>query len=796
MLLNYLSVAWRSLRKNALYSLINIGGLSAGLCVCMLILLYVIHEHSYDRFHKNADRIFRVHGSLTMGGSPILFQGLSYPSGPLVKQVDPRVDSYVRMKIPDQPVPVQNKGIPDRLFAEKKWAFADRNFFSFFSFPLIRGTPQSVLQKPFTVVLSERAAKKYFGEEDPVGKLLLYNHTYTMEITGVAKNPPSNSSIDFDFIASLSSIASITEMEHLLTISYAGPGEIFTYVRLTRPGAAQGVEKTMNMLASRGEDPGFSNPEFHLDAFRDTHLGLNFGDWSNIKYLTLFPLIAALVLLLALINYMSLATARATTRAKEIGVRKTMGAGRKTVAFQFYVESGLYAVLAFALSFVLFTLLRPGFLNLLHLSIDTSFLMTPTVLGLFAGLLVITILLAGSYPAIVLSSFSPVSILSGKGSKQRGGALVRKSFTVLQFTISVALIVCSIIMNQQLYFFRHKDTGLNRGNMVMIPFSRDMGKHYSAFKQDVAVIPGVGQMATTHFPLYGSFDMSFVDGINQGNPFPLWIITADAAFIPTVGIHWKFPPADLAELNSSENIVLNESAIPALHLSPNPVGQTISMNDSKYKVAGVVKDFNYENLGTKINPIAIVKDTSIEKNLANPGCLYVKIPPHVNLPTLLESIRKVHDRYDPGTPFEYQFMDDAFNDLFKSEDRLADLLEVFTVLTIGIACLGLFALAAFSAAQRTKEIGIRKVLGAGVLGIVRLLTTEFIILVGISIVMATPLAWWAMNHWLRDFAYRISINPWVFAGAGLGALVIALITVSAQALRAAWANPVKSLRSE
>jgi putative ABC transport system permease protein len=796
MLLNYLSIAWRSLRKNPLYSFINISGLSAGLCVCMLILLYVAHEHSYDRFHKNADRIFRINGSLIMGTQTINFQGVSFPSGPLVKETDPRVTDYLRIKTVDQPVPIQNKEYPARLFAEKKWIFTDPDFFSFFTFPLISGNPAAVLQRANTVVLSERVAKKYFGIQDPIGRLLQYNHKYTLEVTGVAKDPPSNSSIDFDFIASLSSLSSMEEYTDEVKAQGVGFGGVNTYVRISHPEAARGVEKTLDLLGAATDEGAFSHPDFHLDAFTGIHLGLNFGDFTNIKYLSIFPLVAGLVLLLALINYMSLATARATARAGEIGVRKTMGAGRRAIAFQFYVESTLYAVLAFSLGWGLFFLLKPGFLNLLHLAIDDSFLMTPGILALFGGLLLLTIGVAGSYPALVLSSFNPVETLSGKVSKQRGGALVRKTFTVGQFTISVALVICSLIMNRQLFLFRHMDTGLNRENVVMIPFSRDMGAHYNAFKQGLSALPGITRIATTHFPIYGTVNISMVTQAGKGSPIPLDILDADSAFIPTAGIRWRFPPRDLTQLTTPHHIVINESAIGELHLSANPIGETIEMDDAKYIVSGVVRDFNYFDLNGKIRGLGLVEDTLHLNNKPNPGCLYVKTAPHINMPSLMESIQKIHDRYDTGTPFEYQFMDDAFDNMFKAEDRLADLIGVFTALTIGIACLGLFGLAAFSAAQRTREIGVRKVLGAGIYQIVRLLTVEFLLLVGLAIAISVPVAWWVMDHWLERFTYRVSISPWVFVSAGLGALLIAILTVSSQALKAAMGNPVKSLRTE
>ena len=541
---------------------------------------------------------------------------------------------------------------------------------------------------------------------------------------------------------------------------------------------------------------GFGASTFHLDRFTDSHLGLNFGDFSNTKYLEIFPIVAGLVLLLALINYMSLATARATTRAKEVGVRKTMGAGRKTVAAQFYVESALYAVLAFGLGWGLFLLIKPGFLHLLHLDIDDTFLTQPVNLALLGGLLLLTIVIAGSYPALVLSSFKPVDTLSGKISKQRGGALIRKTFTLVQFSVSIALIICSLVMNRQLWFFRHMDTGVNRENVVTIPFSPRLSLHYPAFREEVSGLPGVIRTATTHYPLYTSFDMSAAEREGTNASIPLSIIEADSNFISTTGIHWAVPPTASGQWLGGDRLLLNQSAVETLGLPPNPVGQTIDMDSKRYTVTGVVRDFNYFDVGGKIKPLTIVMDTMHGANRPNPGCLYVKISPQVNVPSLMESIQNIQQRYDPGTPFDYQFLDENFDKMFRAEDRLADLIGVFTAITIGIACLGLFGLAAFSATQRTKEIGIRKVLGAGVYQIVRMLTLQFLFPVGLSILVAAPIAWRLMTHWLDKFAYRISLSPWLFVWAGLGALVIAALTVSSQALKAATGNPVKSLRTE
>jgi putative ABC transport system permease protein len=486
MLKNYLRIAFLNMRRNKLYSLINIGCLAIGIAVAMTILLYTLHEHSFDRFHKNADRIFSITATLSFGNSSFNTLALSYATGPLAKTADGHVDGYLRTAGPFQSVNLQTQTVQ---FTEKNFLFADSNFFQFFSFQLLRGAPSAVLQRPYTVVLSASTAKKYFGNSDPIGQLIRYNDNYTFEVTGVAANPPSNSSLSYDFVASMSSMRAMKESEGAFHSQMVQGGTFRTWLLLKSADASTAVSQTLARLSHRPGDKGPADI-YTLTALPDTHLHNNFDDTSNTRYLTIFPLVAVLILLLALVNYMSLATARATIRAKEVGVRKVMGAGRGRIAGQFYTESAVYAILSFAAGGMLFLLLRPCFFNLLQLPVDTSFLLAPKVLLCFAGLLFLVIAVAGSYPALVLSAFNPVAVLYGRLSRRRGSESIRKGFIVFQFTISMALVLCSIIIGKELYFFRHTDTGLSRDNVVMIPFGRHL-PHYEAFKREVEALPGI-----------------------------------------------------------------------------------------------------------------------------------------------------------------------------------------------------------------------------------------------------------------------------------------------------------------
>ena len=795
MIKNYFKIAWRNLWKNKLYSFINIGGLGLGLAICMLIMLYVAHEYSYDKFNKNNKRIFSVSGKMKIGNDSIFSNQLSFAAAPILKQEYPQVESFVRTQTQDKITVIQNMERLQLKFAEEKFMLADSNFFSFFTFQLVQGRSEDVLKEPFSVVITARTAKKYFGTENPIGKLVSYNNKYQFRITGVAADVPSNSSIDFDFVASISSIKGMAEKKYEATSQRFQFGSVITYFLLHNASDEVPIEKAMNTIAMRGTEKRNDDAQYNLTSFGKAHLENNFGDAANLKYLKIFPVVALLILLLALINYMSLATARATTRAKEIGVRKVMGAARSNIAWQFYTETALYAILSFIAGCTLYSILQPWFYSLLQLNIDSSFLYNKSMLAIFLILLITTIFGAGVYPSIFLSSYKPISIISGKMSKKGGGASVRKFFSILQFTISVALVISGFIINRQLYFMRHTETGINRENVIMIPFQKSIGNHFLAFREDIRTLPAVKEVSIAHYPMYKGYDMFFSNTDNGQIPLPEFVV--DRQFVSMMGLQWKIPPGNAEDLLADKKVILNETAVNKLNLPQNPLGSQIDFSGDTVTVAAVVKDFNFETLQKKIEPLCmfVAKDTGSFGGDMN-GCLFAKFGANTNLPTVINSIQKIFDKYDKESPFTYSFMDDAFEAQYKAEDRLANLFSVFTVITIIIACMGLFGLALFSIQQRTKEIGIRKVIGSSVAGIAILLSRDFIKPVIISIVIASPIAWWVMTKWLQAFAYRINISWWMFALTAVTVVLIALLTVIFQAIKAAIANPVKSLRVE
>ena len=790
MIRNYFMVAWRNLVRYKIYSAINITGLAVGLAACMLIVLYVGHESGYDRFHKNADRIFWVQTKLKLGNDSVFMPFLNFSAGPMVKQRIPSVESFLRLRKDDQNTIIQNPEKPSVKFAENKFLFSDSNFFSFFSFKLLRGNPQQVLSRPFSLVISQSAVRKYFGNADPIGKTLRYNNGYNFLVTGISADAPSNSSIDYDFIASMSSMSSISEQVDLVKNE---KNDFTTYFLLRRDGRISAVENELKRLTKERDGDDAASFRYVSTSLPNLHV-VSSLDTTNIKYLRIFPFVAALVLLLALINYMSLSTARASIRAREIGVRKVLGAGKNTIAVQFFAESALFTTISFILGYVICFLFQPFFFDFLHIGIDSSFLYQPTVLMSFGGLLIITIAVAGTYPSLLLSAYKPVSVLYGKLGRT-GTINVRKVFTVFQFSIAIIFIICGIVMQRQMHFFRHKDTGINRENIVMVPFGSNVSKHYAAFKGEVRAVPGIRQISIALHPLFKGYDMMGITPPATGKMILMPTLDVDQQFIPMLGLKWKLPPSDSFFYRTKNKIVLNETGVEKLSLGQNPINQKVD----QFEVAGVLKDFNWSSLEYKIDGLLLsvtTDDDSAAQWNGKGGCLFAKINPGTNIPTIIDELGRIHSKFDSENPFEYYFMDDVFNDLYKAEERLAKILASFTILAIVIACLGLFGLISFMAVQRTKEIGIRKTLGASVQSIVRLLSGDFLMLVIIAFILASPAAWYFMNQWLQDFAYRIQINWWIFLLAGTIAVIIALLTISTQAVKAAIANPVKALRSE
>ncbi|MAZ27622.1 MAG: hypothetical protein CL868_11170 [Cytophagaceae bacterium] len=798
MIRNYIKIAWRNLQRNKLYGFINIGGLALGLCACLLILFFVGHEKSYDTFHTDADRIFSMRASFKMGDNTMNMQAFNSVVGTMVQENSPAVEATVRMNNMYEPVVVGNRQFTGAKHAEKNFSFADANFFEFFSFDLLQGEKDKVLKKPYSLVISRKMARKYFGESQPIGQTLevKIDSVYTFTVTGIAEDTRSNSTIQTDFIASLNSMRTIKKFDRDFEYSSFRGGSFPTFVKLKDSGTEAQVVKTINELSKQASEE--ADETYSLMNITQKHLTESSTGQS--KYLKVFPLIALLIVLLALINYLSLSTARASLRAKEIGVRKVNGASRKSVALQFYVESTLYVVLAFFLAIVLTAALQSYFFDLLNIEIDTSFFLNGRFLITLGVLFMITVILTGLYPAVLMSSFNPIDNLRSKFSKKTGGITLRQTCTVVQFIIAVGLIISGLIIQQQINFMRNVDIGLNRSNVLMLPLQNTIGTNSTAFRNEVASLPQVQQTAVARQAMYRGYDIFFASSDGKNDDVALPIFSIDEHFLKTLQVQWKIKPEDLSRLSGEKTIIINTTTIKEFGLSPNPIGEKIHMGVEDYEIVGVTKDFNFSSLDAPIQPLALFTTSESNANTellsARGGCIYVRFSPKTNLQNMLAKIEDIYAKYDKESPFEYEFMDDAFDATFRSEQRLAYIFNIFIVLTFVIAGMGLFGLATFTAQQKFKEIGIRKVLGASVYQITSLLSLGFLKLVCIAILIASPLAWYFMRDWLQDFTYRTQIEWWVFLLAGTITLFITILTVGFETIRAAMANPVKSLRSE
>lgn len=791
MLVNYLKIALRNLARNKTYSFINIFGLASGMAVAVLILMFVMHEYSYDKFHTNNQKIYRVLARQKMGDMDMQFNSFSSKFGPLLKEFNPQVQDFVRIYHANNEPVFKNPEKPANVFFEKHVMFADPSLFSVFSFKLVEGSPKSVLENPFDMVISRRAAQKYFGDQNPIGKTLIYEGKHILRITGIAENPPSNSTFNFDFVLSATTFPALTEQNKE---NWENEGVVNTYLLLDSEKSVSAVEKNLKREGMR--TGAFSDqPNYLLEGFSTIHLGNNFNDAGNSKLISIFAGVALLILSLALFNYMSLTTARATLRAKEVGVRKVIGAGRSSLIRQFYAESALLCLFAFTLAFVFIFFLQQPFYNLLNLQIDAPFLISPSFLGFLIVLLILSAFIAGSYPALILSGFAPLDVLKGRFGGNHGGATLRRMFMVFQFTVSIALIICSLVVKDQLAFMQNKKLGLYKDQILTIPLSGTVAKNFFPLRDEIKQQVGVQNVTVANVGLFKGYSMWFTENLTTKTQVSIAFMTTDSQFFKTLGLKWKTPPVE-GVMKNRNYAVINETAVKDLGIKGNPIGQKLREED---EIAGIVQDFHFTSLqsGMKGMELNIVSDTT---NILNrpgaTGVLYARLDPQTNIQEKVALIGKIFKKYDKEKPFEYYFLDEAFNETFKTEIRMSKMFSVFTGLAIFIACMGLFGLVTFTAETRTKEIGIRKVLGASVSGIVALLSKDFVKLVFIAIVLAMPVAWYFMDKWLQDFVYKIQMPVWIFAVSGMLAIVIALITISFQSIRAALMNPVESLKNE
>jgi putative ABC transport system permease protein len=794
MLKSYFNIALRNLMRHKVFSLINISGLAVGMAACFLIYLYVHFETSYDNFHSKADRIYRV---VTDVVTPSETDKIGITTAPVainVKRDFPEVEDAVRFSRDEILVA---KG--DIKFQEKNTVFVDSTLFNLFDFQLLQGDKNTAVKEPLSIILSETAAKKYFGNTNALGQhLLLTGGAVNGTITGIMKDIPANSQIKADMFVSMSSFKAVYG-QATSDSEWTNHG-FYTYLLLKPHTDAKVLEAKFPAFIERhhGEEARKLQMRdvLHLEPFRDVYLkskldGFETGSINNIY---IFSVIAIFILLIACINFVNLTTARSAERAKEVGIRKVAGAGRLQLANQFIGESVIICLIAFVLAVVLCGLLLPLFNQLAGKVISTSIFNNPwNVTSLF--LLSIGIgIIAGFYPSIVLSSYKPVNVLKGRFVTGNKGLLLRKGLVVFQFTISVVLIAGTIIVYLQLAYMRNQDLGFSKDQVMVINTNYDKNK--GIFKESLASIPGVisstfssSVPGSGHTSAYS--EMQNKSGETQKTNLDLYFVDFDyinqykLKIVAGRGFSHNFTT------DSTQAMVVNETAARSLGYSKpaDAVGRNFDQWGRKGKIIGVLKDFHYHSLQQSIKPLVMRIETW------GYGLISIKMS-SANLGTTVKEVESKWKQLIPNRPFEYYFLDDFLYKQYKAEDNFGNLFLNFAILAIFISCLGLLGLASYSTIQRTKEIGVRKVLGASVSGIVGLLSKDFIKLVIVAIVIAIPITWMTMNKWLDVFAYKITISWWIFLAAGILAVLVAISIVSFQAIKAALMNPVMSLRSE
>jgi putative ABC transport system permease protein len=810
MLKNYFKIAWRNLMKYKLISFINLFGLTVGLTCCLLILAYIANELSYDRYNVNANRIYRVtrnfynqNGSLSLRLSTI-----SPPFGLYLPHDFPDIQKMTRL-LDNGTTPFRYQ---EKIFNETHVFFADENLFDVFTIKVLKGNPKEALLEPFSVMLSEGLAKKYFGNEDPMNKMIRYNSQFNFKVTGIYQALPSNAHMHPEMLLSFSTLkdTAIYGEENLRT--NWGNNSFFTYLLMPDHYPIKSmisqfpafIDKRMNHKNYNGLNPS-SMTSLGLQKLTDIHL-YSHTDYEaeengDISRVFIFSAIALFILLIACINYMNLSTARSALRAREIGIRKVVGAERKELIFQFLTESVLLTWLAILLAAGLFLLTIPMLNKISDQHISTGILLKwqillPLVLTPFAiGIL------SGIYPALFMSSFQPVKTL--KGLFKAGGRSIsfRKVLVVTQFSVSIILIISTMIVFQQLRFMQQKSLGFDKEHILTMLYYNSLSDRYESFRNDLLQNHSVLDAArSSRIPSGRLLDDQGAYTLSGDSMRPLntdiKFVCTDYDFVPSYGIHMAAGRnfSRTYGLDTS-NFLLNEAAIRAIgwNSAKDAIGKDFKYANTKGHVIGVMSDFHFESMHQQIVPMVFVLPAPAQGGYYNH--LSIKISGN-NIPASVSYIEDTWKKFLPDIPFQFNFLDEQFDNLYHSEQKQGTIFMIFAIIAIFIACLGLFGLSAFAITQRIKEIGIRKVLGASVSQIVALISQEFLRLVFLAALIAFPVAWFAMHNWLKDFAYRISIGWWVFLIAGIVAAFVALATISFQAIRAAVTNPATSLRTE
>jgi len=781
---NYFKITWRNIVRQKGYSIINISGLAVGMASCILILMWVQHERSYDKYHEYADDIYRV-VETQFYADGVVFPVAVTPSAlaPALKEQFPEIKNSTRLTSRGWTIKYG-----DNIFYEGI-GLADPTFLEIFTIPFIKGNPASALSDPHSILITEEMVEKYFANEDPVGKLLRINDRDDFTVTGVIKDFPDNSHIGINFLAPFIYLEELgTSMDNW------GSNSHYTYI-LLEPGTdyLSVDNKIFDFVQKQRE----TTMEIHLQPLTEIHLysgstyAVDVGGHGDIVYVKIFSIVAGFILLIACINFMNLSTARSERRGKEVGLRKVIGARRIQIIKQFFSESIMMSTIAFIVALLLIITLLPVFNDLSGKNLSLSQFGYSIFIG-FLAVVFATGILSGSYPALFLSSFKPVQTLIGSGGSHSKGSSFRKMLVVIQFSLSVIMIIGTLVVSQQLDYIRGKNLGLDKENLLLLSLTGDFGENYRTAKQELLSNPNITDITvTSQLPTYvarstASWDW---DGKEEGINVLMHFISVGPDYVNTFKMEMaegRFYSKDHSV--DSINVVVNERAVEAMGMD-SPIGKRLSIGGSDLSIIGVVKNFHIKPIQTMIEPLVMIMQESMNRTMV------VRTKPE-NISNTIEFVENTYKELNPDTPFEYSFLNERYESQYRSEQRIGKLSTYFAGIAILIACLGLFGLAAYMAEQKKKEIGIRKVLGASSPSIFHLLSRNFIFLVAISNIIAWPIAYYFLNNWLQNYAYHTSLTPTVFILAAGMAVVIALLTVSYQAIKATHTNLVKSLRYE
>ncbi len=794
---SYLTVALRHLKRHKTFSFINISGLAIGMACCVLILLWINDEVRYDRFHEQNKNIYRVLNDLNYGPYSQIINGTAYPLGPAMQEEIPEVKEMVRI-LYTRTILVTHE---EKRFYEENFIFADPSLFIIFTFPFIKGDPQTALSSPSSIVITQEMASKYFGNQDPIGKTIRTQNQNDYIVTGVLENIPKNSYLQFGFVGSVERAVAMGARTHWT-------GWLYDTFVLLQPNTP--FEEVNTKLESWIKTKDAEESFYYLQPLVDVNMyGLQ-GEGA-IRPLTLFSTLALLILIIACINYMNLATARGGTRAKEIGLRKVVGAKKYNILRQFLIESVLFALFALLISIILVALFLPVFNQISGKELSINPAQNKFLLLGILGITLLTGVLAGSYPALFLSSFQPDRILKGTLSPKKIGmstASIRKGLVVCQFILTIVLIISTTTVYRQMSFIKNRGLGFDKSYLIYTQL-RSEGNlweqynaektwlNYNTLRNELSQNPNVlGISSATCLP-FGAMGQEFGqldwDGKDPEYQVTMNHMAVDSSFFDTFQleiIEGRFLSDEFP--SDSQNFILNEAAVKATGIK-SPVGKRFRLLDKTGIITGVIKDFHFAPLHREIEPLVIHMMPYQYWMYRN--YVFIRISAD-NITQAIASIENMWDRAIPEYPFEFQFLDVTIDARYRSEQRLETILRIFTILAIAISCFGLFGLISFTAEQRTKEIGIRKVLGASIGSVVRLLSKEFFMLVILANTVAWPVAYFVMTKWLKNFAYRTEIGLMTFLFSGMAALAIAILTVCYQSIKAASANPLDSLRYE